>query len=90
MPLPTGTTAQDCQAAALWGKKVKLTAEICNNGIDDDGESCLLTWWSALREYMSYADMYDMALRAPHYVYPSAPASSQPAILIMPAPTPLP
>ncbi|PNW79784.1 hypothetical protein CHLRE_08g366500v5 [Chlamydomonas reinhardtii] len=38
VPLPTGTTAQDCQAAALWGKKVKLTAEICNNGIDDDGD----------------------------------------------------
>ncbi|KAG2445515.1 hypothetical protein HXX76_000131 [Chlamydomonas incerta] len=40
-PLPTATAAQNCQAAALWGKKVKLTAEICNNGIDDDGDGLI-------------------------------------------------
>ncbi|KAG2428887.1 hypothetical protein HYH02_014210 [Chlamydomonas schloesseri] len=41
MPLPNATHAQNCQAAALWGKKVKLTAEICNNGIDDDGDGLI-------------------------------------------------
>ncbi|KAG2431965.1 hypothetical protein HYH02_013181 [Chlamydomonas schloesseri] len=41
VPLPTATQAQNCQAAALWGKKVKLTAEICNNGIDDDGDGLI-------------------------------------------------
>ncbi|KAG2431960.1 hypothetical protein HYH02_013177 [Chlamydomonas schloesseri] len=41
VPLPTATQAQNCQAAALWGKKVKLTAEICNNGKDDDGDGLI-------------------------------------------------
>ncbi|KAG2445521.1 hypothetical protein HXX76_000136 [Chlamydomonas incerta] len=40
-PLPTASAAQNCQATALWGKKVKLTAEICNNGIDDDGDGLI-------------------------------------------------